>query len=66
MNSVDVGYITNEKPYPLNMQDKDRLDKMAIDEVDGAARILDPIFKALKYSKFEFGNLYKNYRIHPW
>ena len=66
MKSVDVGYITNEKPYPLDMQSFDRKEKMAIDEIDGAARILDPIFNALNNNKFESGNLYKNYRIYHW
>lgn len=66
MNSVDVGYITNEKPYPLDMHSEDRKDKMAIDEKDGAARILDPIFVALNTNQFEFGKLYKNYRVYPW
>jgi len=66
MNSVDVGYITNEKPYPLDMRSSERKDRMAIDEIDGAARILDPIFKAMNNNKFEFGKLYKNYKIYQW
>jgi len=66
MNSVDVGYITNEKPFPLDLKREERKEKMAIDEIDGAARILDPIYSALKNGKFEFGKLYKNYSIYPW
>ncbi|NTW32967.1 MAG: SDR family oxidoreductase [Bacteroidetes bacterium] len=66
MNSVDVGWITNEKPYPLSQNKEDRKFKMAIDEIDGAARILDPVFKGYNQQDYKYGNLYKNYNIYPW
>lgn len=66
MNSVDVGWITNEKPYPLSQKAEERKSKMAIDEIDGAARILDPIYKGYNDKEYEYGKLYKNYHIYPW
>ena len=66
MNSVDVGWITNEKPYPLDQLGNDRISKLAIDEIDGAARILDPIFVAINDKVYEYGKLYKNYTNYPW
>ena len=39
---------------------------MAIDEVDGAARVCDPIFRALNDGDYSFGVLFKNYRAYPW
>lgn len=66
MNSVDVGWITNERPYSFEMNENERVFKMAIDEIDGAARILDPIFSAIDYEIYEYGNLFKNYSKYPW
>ncbi|MBN1181720.1 MAG: SDR family oxidoreductase [Bacteroidales bacterium] len=66
MNSVDTGWITNEKPFSIEMTKKSKKSKMAIDEVDGAARILDPIHMALNEKKFQYGKLYKNYFEYPW
>ena len=66
MNSVDVGWITNEKPYPLEMSKNERKEIMAIDEVDGAARICDPIFIGINKNDFIYGKFLKNYKIYPW
>jgi NAD(P)-dependent dehydrogenase (short-subunit alcohol dehydrogenase family) len=66
MNSVDPGWITNEKPYPLEISPGARKSKMAIDEVDGAARVCDPIFRALNETDYLSGSLLKNYSVYPW
>jgi NAD(P)-dependent dehydrogenase (short-subunit alcohol dehydrogenase family) len=66
MNSVDTGWITNEKPFPLTSDETARRHQMAIDEGDGAARVLDPIVTAVNGERTEFGKLYKNYREYPW
>jgi NAD(P)-dependent dehydrogenase (short-subunit alcohol dehydrogenase family) len=66
MNSVDTGLITNERPYPLSVSEHDRRHVMAIDEVDGAARILDPIVTTVSGGDAAWGRLYKNYREYPW
>jgi len=66
MNSVDVGYITNEKPYPLNMEPLERRNKMPLDEIDGAARICDPIFEGINNKNFIYGKFLKNFGPNPW
>ena len=66
MNCVDVGWITNEKPYPLEMTETERRETMAIDEVDGAARICDPIFRGVSGNELIYGRLLKNFRDYPW
>jgi NAD(P)-dependent dehydrogenase (short-subunit alcohol dehydrogenase family) len=66
MTSVDPGYITNEKPFPLSTEPSTRRFKMAIDEVDGAARVCDPIIRALNEKDYLYGVLLKNYSIFPW
>lgn len=66
MNSVDTGWITNEKPNPQNLDAARRKTLMAIDEVDGAMRVLDPVLSALGGEKPVFGKLFKNYREYNW
>lgn len=66
MNSVDTGWITNEKPNPQNLGENERKSKMAIDETDGAMRVLDPIISALQNKEPQYGKLFKNYREYKW
>jgi len=66
MNAVDPGYITNEKPFPLSQAPGARRVKMAIDEVDGAARVCDPIFRAINDNEYLAGELLKNFSRYPW
>ena len=55
MVSVDTGWNTIEEPNSYNIQSP-------IDCIDGAARILDPIFD----NKKTFGVFYKDYKITTW
>jgi NAD(P)-dependent dehydrogenase (short-subunit alcohol dehydrogenase family) len=66
MTSVDPGFITNEKPFPLSVETSTRRVKMAIDEVDGASRVCDPIIRALNEKEYLYGVLLKNYSVFPW
>ncbi len=66
MNSVDTGWITNEKPNPQNLNAAERKTVMAIDEVDGAMRVLDPVIRAIRDDEKDYGKLFKNYREYPW
>lgn len=66
MFAVDPGYITNEKPFPKNVSYESRRSKMAIDAIDGAARICDPIFRCIAGEEVQPGLLYKNYNVYPW
>lgn len=45
MNSVDTGWITNENPWPQTEAMKREGFEPPLDELDGAARVLDPIFR---------------------
>ena len=65
MNSVDTGWITNEKPNPQNLGNTERKAQMAIDEIDGAMRILDPVLQGVNGAQI-YGKLFKNYREYPW
>ena len=66
MTAVDPGWVTNERPFPLGQPPESRRSKMAIDAVDGAARICDPIFRAVSSDERLYGVFLKNYSIHPW
>jgi NAD(P)-dependent dehydrogenase (short-subunit alcohol dehydrogenase family) len=66
MNAVDPGWITNERPLPLQVAAGVGGSRLAIDEIDGAARICDPIFIALNDGRFLSGQLLKNYSVYPW
>jgi NAD(P)-dependent dehydrogenase (short-subunit alcohol dehydrogenase family) len=62
MNAVDTGLVTNE--YPAGHPNCD--DKTPLDDVDGAARILDPIFAPLLGAKVEYGTLFKDFAPSVW
>ena len=67
MNSVDTGWVTDEDPVHLAEK------KVAIhgfhpplDIVDGAARIVDPIFHGFLTGEHVFGLFLKDYKPTPW
>jgi len=62
VTSVDTGWITNE--YPIKRDDSDDKFHPPLDEVDGAARVLDPIFAAGE--KPSFGVFLKDYKPRSW
>jgi NAD(P)-dependent dehydrogenase (short-subunit alcohol dehydrogenase family) len=55
MVCVDTGWNNPQQPNSYDFE-------TPIDCADGAARILDPIYRELK----KHSVLYKNYEIHPW
>ena len=67
MNSVDTGWITDEDPMH-HVARKQRVHNFEppLDAVDGAARILDPVFSGINSGEHAFGNFYKDYRPVGW
>jgi len=65
MNSVDTGWITQENPYPLEQRLKDRGFCPPLDIVDGAARVLAPVFCGVRGDRVA-GALFKDYQPAPW
>ena len=67
MNSVDTGWITDEDPAHL-AQDKIDMHRFAppLDVVDGAARIVDPIFAGLATGEHAWGQFFKDYHPTYW
>ena len=67
MNSVDTGWITDEDAAAL--AERKRIDhdfSPPLDVVDGAARILDPIFAGLLSGKHVWGLFLKDYKPVAW
>ena len=70
MNSVDTGWINDENPLEkASKTAANNLFQTPIDEVDAAARILDPVFSGVnggRESEKEYGKFLKDYRETEW
>jgi NAD(P)-dependent dehydrogenase (short-subunit alcohol dehydrogenase family) len=65
MNSVDVGWVTQEGAYSTRLRMRAQGFVPPLDEVDGAARIYDPIVLGLG-GRRDFGRFFKDYRPAAW
>jgi NAD(P)-dependent dehydrogenase (short-subunit alcohol dehydrogenase family) len=67
MNSVDTGWVTDEDPL-VHVERKQRVHDFhpPLDAIDGAARVLDPLFTGLRTGRHPFGVFFKDYRPVEW
>jgi NAD(P)-dependent dehydrogenase (short-subunit alcohol dehydrogenase family) len=66
MNAVDTGWVTDEDPA-LHAARKAELGfAPPLDVLDGAARIVDPIFEGQRTGHHVWGQFLKDYRPAPW
>ncbi len=67
MNSVDTGWVTDEDPVALAARKLDVHNfHPPLDIVDGAARIVDPLFDGINTGKHVWGIFIKDYKPAPW
>jgi NAD(P)-dependent dehydrogenase (short-subunit alcohol dehydrogenase family) len=67
MNAVDTGWVTDEDPLELaKMKEKLQDFQPPLDIVDGAARVMDPLFDGINTGKHWCGKFLKDYRPIPW
>ena len=67
MNAVDTGWVTDEDPA-VHAQRKQEVHDFQppLDIVDGAARILDPLFSGLRSGVHASGVFFKDYQPSSW
>jgi NAD(P)-dependent dehydrogenase (short-subunit alcohol dehydrogenase family) len=67
MNSVDTGWVTDEDPA-VHANRKTRVHGFhpPLDIVDGAARIVDPVFDGVTTGNHVWGLFLKDYKPAPW
>jgi NAD(P)-dependent dehydrogenase (short-subunit alcohol dehydrogenase family) len=65
MNSVDTGWVTDERPHPDKTAQRKLGFRPPLDVVDGAARVYDPIVRGVRGAPVS-GQFLKDYRSVPW
>jgi NAD(P)-dependent dehydrogenase (short-subunit alcohol dehydrogenase family) len=67
LNAVDTGWVTDEDPAHLAARKvEEHAFSPPLDVVDGAARIVAPVFEGFRTGLHQAGNFYKDYRPAPW
>ena len=67
MNSVDTGWVTDEDPALFAARKTAIHDfHPPLDIVDGAARIVDPLFDGIATGRHQWGLFLKDYKPAPW
>ncbi|MFE0591224.1 SDR family NAD(P)-dependent oxidoreductase [Micromonospora echinospora] len=65
MNSVDTGWVTDERPHPDKTAQRELGFRPPLDVVDGAARVYDPVVRGVRGAPVS-GQFLKDYRSVPW
>jgi len=66
MNAVDTGWITDEDPAVHAARKAEAGFSPPLDIIDGAARIVDPIFAGCLTGENVWGQFLKDYKPAPW
>ncbi len=66
MNSVDTGWVTDEDPATHAARKAEEGFSPPLDIIDGAARIVDPIFAGQLTGTHLWGQFLKDYKPAPW
>jgi NAD(P)-dependent dehydrogenase (short-subunit alcohol dehydrogenase family) len=66
MNAVDTGWVTDEDPAVHAARKAELGFAPPLDIIDGAARIVDPIFAGIRTGTHVWGQFLKDYKPAPW
>lgn len=65
MNSVDTGWVTDERPHPAKQAQRAEGFRPPLDVIDGAARVYDPVVRGVGGDRV-YGRFLKDYRAVEW
>jgi len=67
MTAVDTGWVTDEDPAHISVRkQEEHLFQPPLDIVDGAARLVDPIFTGINTGEYLWGKFLKDYKPANW
>ena len=66
MNAVDTGWVTDEDPAVHAARKAELGFSPPLDIIDGAARIVDPVFVGQNSGTYFWGQFLKDYKPAPW
>ena len=67
MNSVDTGWINDENPLPSAVKSAVHHNfQTPLDEIDAAARVVDPVMVGLNGGELMYGKFLKDYVETEW
>ena len=66
MNAVDTGWVTDEDPAVHAARKAEEGFAPPLDIIDGAARIVDPVFAGVNSGEHIWGQFLKDYKPAPW
>jgi len=66
MNAVDTGWVTDEDPAVHAARKAEEGFAPPLDIIDGAARIVDPVFSGMNTGTHQWGQFLKDYKPAPW
>jgi NAD(P)-dependent dehydrogenase (short-subunit alcohol dehydrogenase family) len=66
MNAVDTGWVTDEDPALHAARKAGEGFAPPLDIIDGAARIVDPVFAGMNTGEHLWGQFLKDYKPAPW
>jgi NAD(P)-dependent dehydrogenase (short-subunit alcohol dehydrogenase family) len=66
VNSVDPGWVSDQIPHTGEMSRLEGLEILPLDMIDAAARVCDPLMKAIESGQAVYGQLWKDYGGVGW
>ena len=68
MTAVDTGWVTDERPFHQAAHESEvKAFVVPLDCVDGAARVLHPIWHGLQDQNQPYFSVFlKDFKVHPW
>jgi len=66
MNAIDTGWVTQEHAFPIKIKNRALGFVPPLDCIDGASRVLAPIFETINHKKPIWGKFLKDYEESAW